>query len=238
MTPSGDGKRNYVWVLEQAAIEAGEVQSTTRYRRSGAHKKPSRFDPSYHRQRSGAGAKGGRASRGKQHRRQRSAASFHNAFYSQTHLPPTDADIDIKTEPNEPCHLTPYMGSYTGIEHALPLSPQALSLGQVIRGPLTSAPSPTAQEWSLVHNISPTPTLTNESTDPENHDFDHITICTDIKPGEPFFCTELGDHTRDATDDRTYWNHFNANHGLPNLDPMLGSSHHFLEVERLDFQHN
>ena len=35
MSPGDDGKKGYIWVLEPAAILAGGVQSTTRFRKSG-----------------------------------------------------------------------------------------------------------------------------------------------------------------------------------------------------------
>lgn len=59
--PSDDGKKGFLWVLEQSALEKG-VESTTRYRKAGSNKKPSRVEPvAAQRQRSGA--KGGKATK-------------------------------------------------------------------------------------------------------------------------------------------------------------------------------
>lgn len=59
--PSDDGKKGFVWVLEQSALEKG-VESTTRYRKVGTNKKPGRVEPvASQRQRSGA--RGGKAAR-------------------------------------------------------------------------------------------------------------------------------------------------------------------------------
>ncbi|MCJ1248848.1 hypothetical protein MMC30_006069 [Trapelia coarctata] len=59
--PSDDGKKGFVWVLEQSALENG-VESTTRYRKLGSNKKSSRVEPvAAQRQRSGA--KGGKATK-------------------------------------------------------------------------------------------------------------------------------------------------------------------------------
>lgn len=59
--PSDDGKKGFVWVLEQSALEKG-VESTTRYRKLGSNKKSGRVEPvAAQRQRSGA--KGGKAAK-------------------------------------------------------------------------------------------------------------------------------------------------------------------------------
>ena len=57
--PSDDGKKGFVWVLEQSALEKG-VESTTRYRKPGSHKKPGRVE-TVAAQRQRSGAKSGKA---------------------------------------------------------------------------------------------------------------------------------------------------------------------------------
>ena len=58
---SDDGKKGFVWVLEQSALENG-VESTTRYRKIGPNKKTNRLEPAAT-QRQRSGAKGGRAAK-------------------------------------------------------------------------------------------------------------------------------------------------------------------------------
>ena len=60
--PTDDGKRGYIWVLADSALQEGGVKSTTRYRKHNSNKKAPRSNhPAPQRQLSGA--KGGKAAK-------------------------------------------------------------------------------------------------------------------------------------------------------------------------------
>ena len=227
LAPSEDGRRNFVWVLEKAAIEAGEVQSTTRYRRPGAHKRVSKADAAFHRQR--CGAKGGRASKGKQHRqRETSLADLDHSFFGHPNeLATYDAQTQVKSEAERIYDLGPFLDTFTGIEQALPQSPEVIS-SQNATGNSLARHSPVTYEHRFL-GISPTPTLTSAShTDPDNYDFEHITGCTNHEighdtrcnnyNGDALFCSGTAERSNESGEHfYVDWNGMPSRSGIPNF---------------------
>ena len=186
LAPSEDGRRNFVWVLEKAAIEAGEVQSTTRYRRPGANKRVTKSDAGFHRQR--CGAKGGRSSKGRQQRDRSSQSDLNHPFFRQTGSSSNGVDAEMQTRAEEGYKVGCYVEPFTGIEHGLPRNLQLFSTPSATRG-RASRHSPLGHD-ALVPQISPTPTLTSAShTEPETYDLEQIVGCTDYD-GTPLFSFE------------------------------------------------
>ncbi|KAI2083834.1 hypothetical protein LOZ36_005352 [Ophidiomyces ophidiicola] len=100
-------KSGNVWVLTESAIKYG-VESTTRYRKQGAQKKPTRSEnPAPQRQRSGA--KGGRATKkaAKFRRALREAQRVEDNRYSSNHFKSEFMnDVTIHTPYDEPHRLS------------------------------------------------------------------------------------------------------------------------------------
>lgn len=224
-TPSEDGKRNYVWVLEQAAIDAGFVESTTRYRRPGVHKKPLGMDSPLPKQRTrsrnGYNPKN-RASR--QHKRNLGRSFNMNNLHGEDKAYGADQNVRLG---QVQLSLPPYSATRAmhHVSSALPSSPDAIQpilLNDYSYHSLPETSSHT-QEQSFAQHYSPTPTMTTGSnTDQDTYEFDQVMGCSEASIDEPLFYNAPNFDPQDTHNDLPMaYKGFISPHHMQSLDPLL-----------------